>query len=78
MNNIFKIALQNLFNIFILFNTASYFKFNFRLKIDPKMFTFKNLEKVWKKRVATLIKRRNIKLYKQFTKPVQKENTKIR
>ena len=39
---------------FILFNTVSYLKLNFKLKIDPKMCTFKNLEKFLKKRVATL------------------------
>ena len=44
----FKVALQYLFNVFILFNTV----FNFKLKIYPKMCTFKNLEEIqetWKK-----------------------------
>ena len=39
----FKVALQYLF-IFLLFKTVSYFK----LKIDPKMYTFKNLEQIRK------------------------------
>ena len=52
LKNIFKVALQCLFNVFILFNTASYLKLNFKLKIEPKMCTFKNLEenrKIWEK-----------------------------
>ena len=52
IKNIFKEALQYLFNAFILFNTVSYFKFNFKLEKDPKMRSFKNLEeicKTWKK-----------------------------
>ena len=43
--NIFKVALQYLFNIFLLFNTVSYIK----LKVEPKMCifkTWKNLEKI--------------------------------
>ena len=40
----FKVALQYLFNIFILLNIVSYL--NFKLKIHPKMCTFKNLEKI--------------------------------
>ena len=44
-------TLQYLLNVYILFNTVSYLKLNFKLKIDPKMCTFKNLEeisKTWK------------------------------
>ena len=59
--NTFKVTLQYLFDIFILFNTVSYIKLNIKLKIDPKMCTFKTLEKIWKtlkkfwkKSVATL------------------------
>ena len=48
LKNIFKVALQYLFNVFILFNTILYLKLNFKLKIDPKMCTFKNLEETWK------------------------------
>ena len=48
LKNIFTVALEYLFNVFILFNTASYLKLNFKLKIEPKMYTFKNLEKIWK------------------------------
>ena len=43
-----KVALQYIFNVFILFKTVSYLKHNFKLKIDPKMCTFKNLEEIWK------------------------------
>ena len=49
LKNTFKVALQYLFNEFILF------KLNFKLDIDPKMRTLENLEKFLKKRVATLI-----------------------
>ena len=48
MKNTFKVALQY---VFILFKSVSYFKLNFKLKIDPKMCIFKNLEeirKTWK------------------------------
>ena len=45
----------------MLFNTVSYIKLELKLKINPKIITFKNLEeiwktwkKIWKKRVATL------------------------
>ena len=54
LKNTFKVALQYIFNIFKLFNTVSYLKLNFKPKIDPKMCTFKNLEKFLKKQVATL------------------------
>ena len=48
VKNIYKVALQYLFNVFILFNTVFYLKLNFKLKIDPKMNTFKNLEEILK------------------------------
>ena len=48
LKNIFNVALQYLFNDFILFNTVSYLKLNFKLKIDPIMCTLKNLEEIWK------------------------------
>ena len=48
LKNIFKVAIQYLFNVFVLFNTVSYLKLSFKLKIDPKMFTFKILEEIWK------------------------------
>ena len=49
INNTFKVVLEYLFNVFILFNTVFYLKLNFNLKkIDPKMCTFKNLEKILK------------------------------
>ena len=63
LKNTFKVTLQYLFNVFILFNTVSYIEITLKLKIDPKMCTFNNLEEIWKiwkknlkKRVATLIK----------------------
>ena len=52
--NTSKVTLQYLFNVFVLFSPVSYLKLNFKLKIDPKMGTFNNLEKILKKRVATL------------------------
>ena len=45
IENIIKVTLQYLYNVFVLINTFSYLKLNFKLKIDPKMCTFKNLEK---------------------------------
>ena len=48
LTNTFEVALQYLFNVFILFNTVFYLKFNFKLKIDPKICTFKNLEEILK------------------------------
>ena len=48
LKNIFIVALHYLFNAFILFNIVFNLKLNFKLKIDPKMCTFKNLEKIWK------------------------------
>ena len=45
----------------MLFNIVSYIKINFKLKIDPEICSFKNMEeilKIWKKigkkRVATM------------------------
>ena len=55
LKNSFKVALQYFFNVFILFNIVSNLKLNFKLKMDPKMCTFKNLEKNQKNRVATLL-----------------------
>ena len=55
--NTFKVTLQHLLNVFVLFNTVSFIEINLKLKIDPKMFTFRNLENLeifLKKRVATL------------------------
>ena len=45
LKNTFKVTLQYLFNVFILFNTVSYIEINLKLKVDPKMCTFKNLKK---------------------------------
>ena len=52
--NIFKVALLFLFNLVILLNTVFNLKLNFKLKVDPKTFTFKNLEVISLKPVATL------------------------
>ena len=49
-----KVALQYLFKVVILFNTVFYLKLNFKLKVDRKTCTFKNLEKICQKTVATL------------------------
>ena len=45
--NIFKIASQYLY-VFILFNTVSYLKLDFKLNIDTKMCTFITWRKFWK------------------------------
>ena len=54
LQNTFKVVLQYFFNVFILFNTFSYLRLNFKLKINPKICTFKNLEKICQKHLATL------------------------
>ena len=54
LKNIFKVSLQFLFYVFILFNTVNNSKFNFKLKLDAKMCIFKKPGKNLKKRVATL------------------------
>ena len=48
LKNTFKVTLQYLFNVFILFNTVSYIEITLKLKIGPTMCTFKNLEEIWK------------------------------
>ena len=83
LKNTFKVTLQYLFNVLILFNTDFYIgiklkhtfkvasqylvnvvillsivfnvKLSFKLKIDLKTYTFKNLEEVTLKNVATLL-----------------------
>ena len=48
----FKEALRYLFNVAILFNTVFYHKLNFKLKVDLKTCSFKDLEnflKTWRK-----------------------------
>ena len=50
--NTLKVTLRYLLNVIILFNNLFYFTLNFKLKIDPKTCTFKNLEEIvksWKK-----------------------------
>ena len=47
LKKILNVALQYLFNAFILFIIVFNLKLNFKLKIDPKMRTFKNLEDIW-------------------------------
>ena len=49
LKNTFKVTLRYLFNVFFLtFNTVSYPRFNFKLKIDPEKRIFKNLKEIWK------------------------------
>ena len=48
LKNTFKVTLQYLINVFILTNTVSYIKFNFKLKIGPEICSFKNLEEILK------------------------------
>ena len=55
LKSTFKVALQYFFNVVILFNTIIYLRINFKIKIDPKVCTFKNLEEISQKPVATLI-----------------------
>ena len=43
------------FHFFVQLNTVFNPKLNFKLKIDPKTATFKNLEEVSQKLVATLL-----------------------
>ena len=56
--NMFKVALQYFFNVFILFNTVFNLQLKFKLKIDPKMCTFRTWEKFGKpkKNLAALLK----------------------
>ena len=46
--NTFKVFLQYLFNVFILFKIIFNLKLNLKQKIDPKMRTYKNLEEICK------------------------------
>ena len=48
LKNTFKVALQYLFDVFKLFNIVFNLLLDFKLKIDPKIRTFKNLEEFWK------------------------------
>ena len=61
LKNTFKETLHDLFKIFILFNTVSHIKLNFKLKLTQKCVLLKTLKKLgkpgknfWKKRMATL------------------------
>ena len=54
LKNTFKEAIRYLSNVVTLFNKVFYLKLNFKLKIDPKMCNFENLEKICQKRLATL------------------------
>ena len=47
--NIFKVALQYLFNVFMILNVVLDVKLKFKLKVDPKIRTFKTLENIKKK-----------------------------
>jgi len=57
LKNTFKVALQYLSNVVILLKTVFNLKLHFKLKIDQKTCTFKNLEeiqKTWKKFLKNL------------------------
>ena len=54
LKNTFKVAFQYLFNVVILLNIVFNLKLNLKLKTDPKTCTFKNLEEIFEKPVATL------------------------
>ena len=41
LKNTYKVALQYLFNVVIIFYTVFYLKLYFKVKIEPKMCTFK-------------------------------------
>ena len=52
LKNTFEVPLQYLFKVFILLDTIFYLELNFKIKIDQKICTFKNLEeilKTWRK-----------------------------
>ena len=49
------LALKYIFNAVIPFNTVFYLKHNFKLEIDQKICTFKNLKEISQKSVATLM-----------------------
>ena len=70
LKNISEVALQYLFNVFILYNIISYLKLNFKLKIDLKMCILKNLEeilKTWRKFAKNIWQpKRNI-MYNNYT-----------
>ena len=46
--NTFGVALQYLFNVYILFNTVFHLKLNFEIEIDPKTCNFESLEEILK------------------------------
>ena len=50
----FKVALQYLFNVVIIFKTVFYLKLILKLKLDSKTFNFENLEKISQKILATI------------------------
>ena len=67
-SNTFKVAFRYFKNIFMSFFTVSYIKLNFKLKLDPRMYTLKILEEIleiWKN------------LPKTFGNPVYKYTTNV-
>ena len=52
--NTFKVAIQYLFIVLLVFNIIFYLKLYFKLKIDPKMCSFNNLEEILKNLLATM------------------------
>ena len=59
--NIFEVPLQYLFDVVMLLNTVFNLQLNFKLKINQKMYSFKNLrnlenlEEISQKLVASLL-----------------------
>ena len=49
-----KVASQYILNVFLLFNKFFFPNLYFEINIDQKRCTFKNLQKISKKQVATL------------------------
>ena len=54
LKNTFKVGFQYIFYVVKLFNTFIYLKLSFKLKIDLKTCSIKNLEEIYQKQVATL------------------------
>ena len=61
---VIKVDLQYIFKVVILLNTVLNLKISFKPKIDPEVCTFKNMEEISQKSVATL-KVMKFRLYKK-------------
>ena len=62
----FKVAIQYLFNVFILISIVSNLKLRFKLKVYPKTCTFKHLEEVSQTKNSNLEIDNNIFSVKNF------------